>query len=161
MIVNACRSVDKTNFLHKLKGLRGFQTPEQGLLLKRTLTEQKNGSGQVARFRTFDPVDMHGLVHSGGKLTGFPAVFGAVLQASPWLVAAGRVGTWFLAGMKSLPKSKFFFAWAGKQQNRPGAVVDVAKRSGRQPIRSRHFFFGEAAKTKRVARFTTKSLYTE
>jgi hypothetical protein len=62
--------VDKPDFLHMLKGLRGFQTAEQGLFLKRTLTGQKNGSGQVAWFRTFDPVDMHGLVHSGVQFAG-------------------------------------------------------------------------------------------
>jgi hypothetical protein len=62
--------VDKPVFLHMLKGLRGFQTAEQGLRLARTLTGQKNGSAQVARFRTFDPVDMHGLVHSGDQFAG-------------------------------------------------------------------------------------------
>jgi len=53
-----------------LKGLRGFQTAEQGLRLAGTLTGQKNGSAQVAQFRTFDPVDMHGLVHSGDPFAG-------------------------------------------------------------------------------------------
>ena len=53
-----------------LKGIRCFQTAEQGLRLAGTLTGQKNGSAQVAQFRTFDPVDMHGLVHSGDPFAG-------------------------------------------------------------------------------------------
>jgi hypothetical protein len=55
--------VDKPGLLHRLKGLRAFETTEQGLRLTRTLTGQKNRCAQVGRFRTFDPVDIHGLVH--------------------------------------------------------------------------------------------------
>jgi hypothetical protein len=68
--------VDKSDFLHKLKGLRAFQTAEQGLRLARTLTGQKIVCVQVARFRTFDPVDIHGLVHRGDGLACCRAVFG-------------------------------------------------------------------------------------
>jgi hypothetical protein len=62
--------VDKPDFLHKLKGLRAFEAAEQGLRLVRTLTGQKIGCVQVAWFRTFDPVDIHGLVH---RVAGFQA----------------------------------------------------------------------------------------
>jgi hypothetical protein len=51
------------------------------LRLAGTLTGQKTGCVQVSRFRTFDPVDMHGLVHRGGQFGGF----------QPGLVFAGRV----------------------------------------------------------------------
>jgi hypothetical protein len=83
--------VDKQDFLHKLKGLRGFQTAEQGLRLAGTLTGQKNGGAQVAWFRTFDPVDMHGLVHSGSRFAGIRAVFRTVRQRSAGLAVAGSV----------------------------------------------------------------------
>ena len=66
MIVNAGSSVDKSDFLHRLKGLPAFEAAEQGLFLAGTETGQKNGCGQVAWFRTFDPVDIHGLVHRRG-----------------------------------------------------------------------------------------------
>jgi hypothetical protein len=56
--------VDKRNFLHRLNGLRAFQAAAQALFLARTLTGQKFGRGQTRQFRTFDPVDMHGLIHS-------------------------------------------------------------------------------------------------
>ena len=63
MIVNAAGSVDKADFLHMLKGLPNFEAVEQGLCLAGTETGQKNGCDQVAWFRTFAPVDIHGLVH--------------------------------------------------------------------------------------------------
>jgi hypothetical protein len=56
--------VDKPDFLHRLNGLRAFQAAAQALFLARTLTGQKFGRGQTRQFRTFDPVDMHGLIHS-------------------------------------------------------------------------------------------------
>jgi hypothetical protein len=40
VIVNATASVDKPDFLHKLKGLRALEAAEQGLRLARTLTGQ-------------------------------------------------------------------------------------------------------------------------
>jgi hypothetical protein len=40
-----------------------FEAAEQGLRLAGTETGQKTGCVQVTRFRTFDPVDIHGLVH--------------------------------------------------------------------------------------------------
>jgi hypothetical protein len=55
--------VDKPDFLHKLKGLRVLEAAGQGLFLAGSETGQKNGCVQVDRFRTFDPVDIHGLVH--------------------------------------------------------------------------------------------------
>jgi hypothetical protein len=57
--------VDKTDFLHRLKGLRAFQSAEQALFSAGTLTGQKRGCVQVGQFRTFDPVDMQGLIHNG------------------------------------------------------------------------------------------------
>jgi hypothetical protein len=56
--------VDKTDFLHRLKGLRAFQSAEQALFLAGTLTGQKLGCVQVGQFRTFGPVDMQGLIHN-------------------------------------------------------------------------------------------------
>jgi hypothetical protein len=55
--------VDKPGLLHRLKGLRALKAAEQGLRLARTLTGQKTACVQVGWFRTFDPVDIHGLVH--------------------------------------------------------------------------------------------------
>lgn len=88
--------MDKPDFLHKLKGLPAFQTAEQGLRLARTLTGQKNGGAQVARFRTFDPVDMHGLVHSGGQFAGRHDAFRTVWQCparqAPWSKSSNGPG---------------------------------------------------------------------
>lgn len=64
VIVNAARVVDKAGLLNRLKGLRVNESAEQGLCLARTLTGQKTGSAQTGQFRTFDPVDMHGLIHN-------------------------------------------------------------------------------------------------
>ena len=67
MIVNAARTVDKTRFVHKLKGLRAEQALEQDLYPGRSKTGQKPDAAKMDWFRTFVPVDMHGLVHSGVK----------------------------------------------------------------------------------------------
>jgi hypothetical protein len=75
VIVNADRTVDKQDFLHRLKGLRAFQAAEQALFLAGTLTGQKIACAQVGQFRTFDPVDMHGLIHSAGGLDGLQSGF--------------------------------------------------------------------------------------
>jgi hypothetical protein len=56
--------VDKAGLLNRLKGLPVNQTAEQGLRLARTLTGQKWGGPQTGQFRTFNPVDMHGLIHN-------------------------------------------------------------------------------------------------
>jgi hypothetical protein len=67
--------VDKTIFLHSLNGLRVFEGPVQALFLQRMLTGQKTGSAQAGQFRTFNPVDMHGFIHSpavSGLLTRIP-----------------------------------------------------------------------------------------
>lgn len=99
MIVNAHASVDKPDFLHKLKGLPSVEAAEQGLRLAGTETGQKNGCGQVAWFRTFDPVDIHGLVHRGGQFTRFQRVFRS----------ADRVDVAILARLAALPESENFF----------------------------------------------------
>lgn len=82
--------MDKPVFLHNLKDLRHFQTAEQGLRLAGTLTGQKNGRVQVAWFRTFDPVDMHGFVHSGVQLMRVATVFRFVRQHSAALAITGK-----------------------------------------------------------------------
>jgi hypothetical protein len=79
------------------------------LFLAGTLTGQKNGSAQVAWFRTFDPVDMHGLVHSGGQFAGRHGVFSQVWQCSAGLAIAGRVEVAGWAGMAMSPESVIFF----------------------------------------------------
>lgn len=144
-----------------LKGLRGFQTAEQGLRLARTLTGQKNGSAQVARFRTFDPVDMHGLVHSGGQFAGIHGVFRMVWQCLAGLAVAGDVEVVVWDGKAIWPEPGFFFTQPGNQEAGSGAVVEAVKAAGRSARPASKNFFGEAVKTKRVLRFTTKSLYTE
>jgi hypothetical protein len=63
MIVNAVRTVDKLDFFHKLKGLRAFQPVAQALFLDGSKTGQKIGVRVTRQFRTFDPVDIHRLVH--------------------------------------------------------------------------------------------------
>lgn len=56
--------MDKTIFLHSLNGLRVFEGLVQALFLRRMLTGQNTGSAQAGQFRTFNPVDMHGFIHS-------------------------------------------------------------------------------------------------
>jgi len=73
--------VDKLDFLHKLKGLRRLEVAGQGLFPRRSKTGQEIGCVQVDRFRTFDPVDIHGLVHRRDQFAGkqvLAAVAGAV-----------------------------------------------------------------------------------
>jgi hypothetical protein len=84
--------VDKSDFLHKLKGLPAFEAAEQGLFLTGMETGQKNGCGQVAWFRTFDPVDIHGLVHRRA--------------------IAGQVGVVIWLGPAAFPESEIFFEQA-------------------------------------------------
>jgi hypothetical protein len=67
--------VDKPVFLHKLKGLRAPQALAQGVCSAGIETGQKNACGQVGRFRTFAPVDMHGLIHNRRGLCLFNLVF--------------------------------------------------------------------------------------
>jgi hypothetical protein len=62
--------VDKPDFPHSLNGLLVFQAAAQALFPKRMLTGQKSGCGRAGQFRTFDPVDIHGFIHSAA---GFPA----------------------------------------------------------------------------------------
>ena len=78
MIVNARLSVDKPGLLHRLKGLRVVEALAQGLFLARTETGQKTDCAQVGRFRTFDPVDMHGFVHRRGGRQGRGRGFGRI-----------------------------------------------------------------------------------
>lgn len=72
--------MDKPGLLHRLKGLRASEAAGQALRLARTLTGKKNGCAQLGRFRTFDPVDMQGLVHRSlcrqGRSRGFGLVGG-------------------------------------------------------------------------------------
>jgi hypothetical protein len=97
--------VDKTDFLHRLKGLRAFQSAEQALFLAGTLTGQKLGCVQVDQFRTFDPVDMQGLIH---KASSFGPCMGAGrdrgrLEDPGW---PGR--SCFALRSAELPKPDFF-----------------------------------------------------
>lgn len=57
--------MDKSHFSHRFKGLRTFEKPAQALCRTRTLTGQKNAPLRIGDFRTFDPVDMQGFIHSG------------------------------------------------------------------------------------------------
>jgi hypothetical protein len=83
--------VDKRDFLHRLNGLRAFQPAGQALFLARTLTGQKKGSGQAGQFRTFDPVDMQGLIHSGADFCWQTPCFARKALAEPPLPDAGSV----------------------------------------------------------------------
>jgi hypothetical protein len=136
--------VDKLDFLHMLKGLRGVQTAEQGLRLAGTLTGQKNGSAQVAWFRTFDPVDMHGLVHKDSRFADCRRHQRRGLKR----YAVSSEPEIFLSSQETGDLIK---ALLSKSLCRPR----------RQLYRSRKKFFGETVKTKRVLRFTSKTLYTE
>jgi hypothetical protein len=140
--------VDKWNFLHKLKGLPAFQAAEQGLRLAGTETGQKNGGGQVAWFRTFDPVDIHGLVHRAGLRRGRRRDFGQVggltgVEKFLCCEPAGRSAI----GLSSLSVE----ACSRSRGHLPGA----------SPSGVEKFFFGEAAIFRKLVRFTTKSLFTE
>lgn len=64
VVVNGRRTVDKHGLLHRLKGLRAAQALEQGLRPAGIETGQKIAVEQVRHFRTFVPVDMHGLIHN-------------------------------------------------------------------------------------------------
>jgi len=101
--------VDKPSLLNNLKGLRVPQATGQGLHPAGTLTGQKNAGGQVGQFRTFAPVDMHGLIHrrpvsvstscfqSGASLTGvgdFLQVCEAKQTEAP-LAGVGNIETRF------------------------------------------------------------------
>jgi hypothetical protein len=126
--------VDKRDFLHKLKGLRVPEAAGQGLFLKGSKTGQKIGCVQVDRFRTFDPVDMHGLVHSAGSVCWQTGPGGAV--------GAARFSDHRQIGVRLQLRSC--------RCSRLGGVTEAEI-----------FFFGQAGLFKKVVRFTTKSLYTE
>lgn len=83
--------MDKRDFLHRFNGLRVFQPAGQALFLARTLTGQKKGSGQAGQFRTFDPVDMQGLIHSGAGFCWSTLLFCSESAAEPPLPDAGSV----------------------------------------------------------------------
>jgi hypothetical protein len=57
-------SVDKSNFLHKLKGLARVRCAEQALYPACTKGAQFFRRAERTCFCTFAPVDMHGFVHS-------------------------------------------------------------------------------------------------
>jgi hypothetical protein len=79
--------VDKVIFLHKLKGLRSLEAAGQSLFLRRSKTGQKIGCVQVDRFRTFDPVDIHGLVHRPGQFAGKKALAGRLTRPGSAITA--------------------------------------------------------------------------
>jgi hypothetical protein len=86
--------VDKPDFLHRLNGLPAFEGTGKGLFLTRTLTGQKTGSMQAGHFRTFNPVDMHGFIHSGDGFAAKQGVFRRWRRARSPCAAqvAGRTG---------------------------------------------------------------------
>ena len=68
MIVNGGGTVDKPDFFHNLKGLRVSEAVEQGLFLDGIEIGQKIGGCASRQFRTFDPVDIHQLIHKHGQI---------------------------------------------------------------------------------------------
>jgi hypothetical protein len=129
VIVNASGSVDKVIFLHKLKGLRSLEAAGQSLFLRRSKTGQKIGCVQVDRFRTFDPVDIHGLVHRAGQFAGKKA----------------------LAGRLTRPGS----AITARLETACSLEVVVAARLALGPKPDN--FFGRIALSKKLVRFTSKA----
>lgn len=150
--------MDKPDFLHKLNGLRAFQTAGQGLRLARTLTGQKIRGVQVPWFRTFDPVDIHGLVHRGGCFQAAPAF--SRLPDKGRGRDPDRAGGFTGAG-------KFFSSARRSADLGKEAKLDrlVRSKPSRQPGASlaevENFFSAGSVNSKRVLRFTTKSLFTE
>jgi hypothetical protein len=109
--------VDKPDFLHKLKGLRAFEAAGQGLFLKRSKTGQKIGCVQVDRFRTFDPVDIHGLVHRAAQFAGKQGLAGRSMPPSSAIAARAEttcgLEVVLAAGFALWPESNFFFGQIG------------------------------------------------
>jgi hypothetical protein len=118
--------VDNKYFLHNVNGLRRFQGAGQTLFPERTLTGQKTGAGQAGQFRTIDPVDMQGLIHSGRHLackTGVNA--GSTVAA---LFGSGGMqhdrSRFALANDSQAGVGKFFFSvHLGREAVLPGSIV--------------------------------------
>jgi hypothetical protein len=147
VIVNAAESVDKSNFLHKLKGLPPLEAAGQGLFSRRTKTGQEIGDVQVDRFRTFDPVDIHWLVHRAGGSAASSMVFCPVR----WQEVLG--------GRLMLPGSPTRFSdqsWIG---NRLQARSRFYSRIG--DLTEAEFFFGQIGRFKKARQVYKQSLYIE
>jgi hypothetical protein len=65
VVVNVARNVDKPVFLHRVNGLHRMEGLAQRMCVAWTETGQKKFVREFRRFRTYAPVDMHGLIHTG------------------------------------------------------------------------------------------------
>jgi hypothetical protein len=129
--------VDKLDFFHKLKGLRAPKAVGQTLFLPRTKTGKKIRGRVSWQFRTFDPVDIQQLIHKrlGNREFGGGGSRRGRRRADVVVTNASGVGRFFLAcGTTS----------------RDVEVED-----------EKNFFLAGPRLSRRVVRFTTKSLYTE
>jgi hypothetical protein len=67
VVVNVARNVDKPVFFHRVNGLRRMEGLAQRMCAPWTETGQKKFVRKFSRFRTYAPVDMHGLIHTGDR----------------------------------------------------------------------------------------------
>ena len=92
--------MDKRDFFHKLKGLRACKRAGKNLYPAGIETGQKIAVFALPRFRTFDPVDMHGFIH----MQAFFEQQSVDVQCR-WQ-CADQVDVGLRSGLAALPESK-------------------------------------------------------
>jgi hypothetical protein len=163
--------VDKTIFLHRLNGLRVLEGLVQALFLGRMLTGQKTGSAQAGQFRTFNPVDMHGFIHSRASPGSSTRIHGGKTgrQCRICMLRQRCRRGFQESRFVSHDGAGFFSFWSRKKfQEASGSLASSIdrrrrRRRGRQgEVAEADFFFGHDGFTENSpSGLQAKNMYTE